>query len=41
MGGNRKAIETKRKILDAPRRQIIDVLADAEIRQKFKIHLPS
>jgi trimethylamine--corrinoid protein Co-methyltransferase len=36
-----KAIETKKKILGAPRRQIIDVLADAEIRQKFKIHLPS
>jgi trimethylamine---corrinoid protein Co-methyltransferase len=36
-----KAIDTKKKILGAPRRQIIDVLADAEIRQKFKIHLPS
>ncbi len=36
-----KAIEMKAQILEAPRRQIIDVLADAEIRQKFKIHLPA
>ncbi len=32
----KRAIETKRKILDAPRRQIIDLVADMEIRQKFQ-----
>jgi trimethylamine--corrinoid protein Co-methyltransferase len=36
-----KAIEMKRKILDAPRRSIIDPLADIEIRKRFKIHVPA
>ncbi len=36
-----KAIATRKKILAEPRRQVIDLLADAEIRARFKIHLPS
>ena len=36
-----KAIERKRSILDAPREALIDPATDAEIRKKFKIHLPS
>ena len=36
-----KAIATRKKILAEPRRQVIDILADAEIRKRFKIHLPS
>ena len=36
-----KAIERKRMILDAPRETIIDPATDAEIRKKFKIHLPA
>jgi trimethylamine--corrinoid protein Co-methyltransferase len=35
-----RAIAVKKKILGAPRRQIIDLVADMEIREKFKIHLP-
>lgn len=36
-----KAIATRKKILSEPRRQVIDILADTEIRAKFKIHLPA
>ncbi|MGB8817760.1 MAG: trimethylamine methyltransferase family protein [Rhizobiaceae bacterium] len=36
-----KAIATRKKILAEPRRQVIDILADQEIRSKFKIHLPA
>jgi trimethylamine---corrinoid protein Co-methyltransferase len=34
-----RAIAVRKKILAAPRRQIIDALADAEIRERFTIHL--
>jgi trimethylamine---corrinoid protein Co-methyltransferase len=36
-----RAIAVKKKILGAPRRQIIDMVTDMEIREKFKIHLPA
>ncbi|MCB1417036.1 MAG: trimethylamine methyltransferase family protein, partial [Nitratireductor sp.] len=35
-----QAIKRKRQILDAPRKAIIDPVADKEIRRKFRIHLP-
>ena len=35
-----QAIKRKRQILDAPRKAIIDPVADKEIRKKFRIHLP-
>ena len=36
-----RAIVVRKKILGEPRRQVIDILADMEIREKFKIHLPA
>ncbi len=36
-----RAIAVRKKILGEPRRQVIDVLADMEIRERFKIHLPA